>query len=420
MDFLQMLNQKALLLDGAMGTFLQQSGVLRHGECPELFNLTRPLDILDVHIAYLQAGADIIKTNTFGANSLRLRQFQLEGQMAELIQSAAALAREAIATQHKRAYVAASIGPTGALLQHDSRHLREVYQAYFDQCSALSAAGVDLLLIETMIDLQEARIALLAAHDACRLPVLCSFTLEADEHTYAGNPPEVLSLCMAKLGASMVGVNCGNGPVELFSGFSRLAGSSPISTFASPNAGNPVWEQEIPHYAITPGQMREAMLPFLLSGASMIGGCCGTTPEHIAAMRELIDENQGYSHKGAQTDEYICCATKRVSIAKMDAKQTVSCAHTSLEGAADAIRDACQADCIVNVDLATLSGEQTYELLHSVIPDLANTPCIFTVQSAQQAHAALFIYPGIAGVYAQGDAYRVAKVAARYGAELLA
>lgn len=415
MTLLSNIQNRILLFDGAMGTMLQQTGLLYPGECTELLNATRPMDVLDIHTAYLNAGADIITANTFGCSPLRLSRFGLQERMEELMQSGVLLCREAVSSRDLTAYVAASIGPSGELYQSDSGMPQRMYDSFFQQCASAESAGADALLIETMIDLREARLALLAARASTSLPVFISFTLEPDDNTYAGNPPEVLALCSARLGASLCGVNCGLGPDELFEGYSRLAGASPIPTFAMPNAGLPVQGE----YTMSPTKLAARMEAYLHAGASAIGGCCGTTPAHISELRKLLNDFHGNAHQAVTDNETICSAAIRLPLRQLEPFDTLRLHGLSPNQAADRVRTLAQAQQCLHIDFSDYEADAIHELLFSVLPDISLTPLAFHVHSAEQAHAALFAYPGIAAVYAHSDAYNVHKAAARYGAEII-
>ncbi len=417
MNFSTILQQKLLLFDGAMGTMLQQKGLLPSGECPERLNITHPADVLDIHTAYLLAGADIITANTFGANPLRLEDFGLACQMEEIIQNAVALGKEAVSSLNKPAYVAVSIGPTGRLLHDAPSMATAVYQAYYKQCSVAAAAGADLFVIETMSDLAEARLALLAARAASNIPIVACFTLEADDCTFAGNPPEVLALCCKKLGASMAGINCGLGPAEAFSGFSRFVGAGVLPILALPNAGLPLDNGK---YPFNPDAFAAEMLPYVQGGAQAIGGCCGTTPEHIRALRPLLDQNQGSTRLSTIKDEYICSAHNRFPLENLaDPLPTVQVGSISCAQAVLRLEQAAQQAGCLRLDLGSLDAAQVSSLLWECSPILSQIPVVFQVHSAQQANAALFSYCGIAAVEADSDTNQVMKVASRFGAEIL-
>jgi 5-methyltetrahydrofolate--homocysteine methyltransferase len=412
---LSAIQNRILLFDGAMSTMLQQSGLLHPRECAELFNATRPMDILDIHTAYLNAGADIMTANTFGCSPLRLSRFGLQERMEELMQSGVSLCREVVSGRDRAVFVAASIGPSGELYHSDPAMPQRMYDSFFQQCAAAEAAGADALLIETMIDLSEARLALLAARAATSLPVLVSFTLEPDDNTYAGNPPEVLALCSARLGASLCGVNCGLGPEELFDGYSRLAGASPLPTFAMPNAG----ALANGRYGISPDEMSRRMEAYLHGGAVAIGGCCGTTPAHISALRTLLDGFHGNARQAAPDTETICSAAVRLPMSQLEPFDPLLLFGLSPVQAADRIRAVAQTRQPLHIDFSDYEADAIHDLLFTILPDIRLTPLAFHVHSAEQAHAALFLYPGIAAVYAHSDAYNVHKAAARYGAEVV-
>lgn len=415
MSLLSAIQNRILLFDGAMATMLQQAGLLHPGECAELLNANRPMDVLDIHTAYLNAGADIITANTFGCNPLRLARFGLRERMEELMQSGVSLCRELVSSRNTAVFVAASIGPSGELYHSDPCMPQRMYDSFFEQCAIAEAAGADALLIETMIDLSEARLALLAAKAATNLPVLVSFALEPDDNTYAGNPPEVLALCSARLGASLCGVNCGLGPDKLFGGYSRLMDASPLPSFAMPNAGLSVNGR----YTISPAEMARHMEAYLHGGAAAIGGCCGTTPAHISTLRALLDDFHGNARQAAPDSETICSAAVRVPTSQLEPYDPLCLFGLSPEQAAERMRAVAQARQTLHIDFADYEADAIQELLFAILPDIRSTPLVFHVHSAEQAHAALFLYPGIAAVYAHSDAYNVHKAAARYGAEVV-
>ncbi len=417
MNFLEAIRTHALLFDGATGTMLKENGLLKPGDCPELFNVTRPMDILDLHLEYLSAGADVITANTFGANPFRLSTYGLAPRMDEIVESAIALAKEAVSAISRPAYVAASMGPTGLLTAADPRTGREIYDGYYAFCVCAAAQGADVLLIETISDLAEGRLALMAARAACNLPVLISFTLEPDDNTFAGNPPEVLAYCSAKLGAAMTGVNCGLGPKELFDGFSRLAAVSPMPVFAMPNAGMP---DDTGNFSLSPDALAAALEPYLLGGAQAIGGCCGTMPGHIAALRPLVDRHQGCARARVLHEEYICSALMRLPLCVVDdVQKALLLDGMSAEEARACIISAAKDGVALELDFGALSPVAVRDLLWGVLPDIKKTPLIFGLHSAEQAKAALMQYPGIAAVHAMSDTYQVLKIANRFGAQVL-
>ena len=211
------------IFDGAMGTMLQQSG-LKEGDCPELFNVDHPEIIKGIHSAYLKNGSQIITTNTFGGCGLKLADYGLEHRVAEINKAAVKAAKQAIAEVKPDARVAGSMGPTGLFIEPlGNVSFDEIYDTYKEQALALIEAGVDFVLIETIIDIQEMRAALLAALDARNefgktaddVKVICQFSFSDDGRTITGTPPEAAAILMEAMGADVVGINCSLGPEQL-------------------------------------------------------------------------------------------------------------------------------------------------------------------------------------------------------------
>lgn len=407
MSFLLDIQQRVLLFDGAMHSLLREKGALRPDDCAEQLNTTKPMTVLDAHQACLDAGADILTANTFGANSLALDKFNMAPRMEEFVQNGIALCRETVSAQSRKVYVAASIGPTYEQYTNDARMPMRMYDAFFAQCAAAEAAGADLLLIESMNDICEARLAIIAARASTRLPVLCSFQLESDDSTLAGNPPEVLACYCTNIGAAMVGVNCGMGPEALFYGYSRLAGASALPTFAQPDA------------TIAPEDMAAAMVPYLHGGASAIGGCCGITPAHIRALRKQLDHYHGNARKSSTGGEYICSTGKRLPMHALEPYTPLPLNGLTQTQAMEEIKVQAAVQTVLHIDFMNWSAESIDKLLFAALPYIRNTPLAFHLYSAKQANAALLAYPGIAAVYAHSDTNQVLKAAVRYGAEVI-
>lgn len=269
-----------LLLDGAMGTQLQARG-LAAGELPELLCLTHPETVTEVHAAYVAAGADVVTTNTFGANAAKLGD---AATVEEVFSAAVACARAA----HPR-YVAADLGPTGQLLAPmGPLSPEDAYELFARQVRAAAAAGADLFVIETMSDLAEAKAALLAVRENSSLPALVTTTFEEDGRTFLGTTPEVAALTLSSLGAAAVGINCSLGPAEVAPLVARMAPWARCPLMVQANAGLPHVEDGVTVYDIGPEEYAAAVAPMLDVGVTILGGCCGTTPAHIAAERALL------------------------------------------------------------------------------------------------------------------------------------
>lgn len=277
-----------LLFDGAMGTQLQARG-LAAGELPELLCITNPDEITQVHAAYVAAGADVITTNTFGANAAKLGD---AASVEEIFAAAIACARAA----HPR-YVAADIGPTGQLLAPmGTLAFDDAYELFAQQVRAADAAGADLFIIETMADLAEAKAALLAVKENSTLPALVTMTFQDDGRTFLGTTPEVAALTLSSLGAAAVGINCSLGPAEVAPLAKRMLPWAKCPVMVQANAGLPRVEGGETVFDIEPSQYALAVAEMLDAGVSIVGGCCGTTPEHIAAERTLLESRRPAPH----------------------------------------------------------------------------------------------------------------------------
>lgn len=273
-----------LLFDGAMGTMLQEAG-LAAGELPELLCLTNPDEVTAIHRAYVQAGSQVITTNTFGANARKLGD---EAQVAEVFGAAIACARQAGAR-----YVAADIGPTGALLEPlGTMPFDEAYELFAEQVHAARDAGADIILIETMADLLEMKAAVLAAKENCDLPVFATMTFEEDGRTFLGTSPRIAAMTLHALGVQALGVNCSLGPAELLPIVREMAGAVACPIMVQANAGLPKMADGRTVYEITPESYARDAAALIEAGASIVGGCCGTSPAYIKRLSALVEKRR--------------------------------------------------------------------------------------------------------------------------------
>ena len=272
-----------LLFDGGMGTLVQAAGLHTVHAVPDLLNLTHPEAIVAIQRQYVEAGADCITTNTFNTNRLKLAN--AGATVAEVYAAAAANARAAGAP-----LVAGDIGPTGALLEPlGTLTFDEAFDIFSEQACAAEAAGCDLIVVETMADLLEAKAAVLAAVESTTLPVFATMTFGEDGRTFLGTTPAIAATTLSALGASAVGLNCSLGPTELAPLVGELAPHDRALVMAQPNAGLPRIQDGETVFDVGPNEFAQAMEAILDAGATVVGGCCGTTPDHIAALRALID-----------------------------------------------------------------------------------------------------------------------------------
>ena len=280
---------KVLVSDGAWGTFLHQKG-LKADECPEAWNLERPDDVLEIARSYVDAGADLILTNSFGASPLKLEGYGLEGKAFELNRSAAELSKKAAGD---RALVMGSIGPTGKMVMMGEVSPPEVYQGFMEQARALSEGGADGIVIETMTDPEEARMAIEAARKVTELDIACTFTFTRnrdDEYrTIMGTDVEAYLEMAGSAGADIIGANCGNGTagmIEVVKKIRTLDQDIPVLVHA--NAGLPVYRDGLTVFPESAEEMASQIGELVLAGANIVGGCCGTTPEHIRQIKRIL------------------------------------------------------------------------------------------------------------------------------------
>ena len=285
----QLKQGRRLLSDGAWGTFLQRKG-LKPGECPELWCVTHRADVLDIARSYVAAGVDMIKTNSFGASRLKLNAYGLGNRVTELNQAAAAISREAAGRERS---VIASMGPTGKLLLMEDITEQELYAAFKEQAQALEAGGADAALIESMSALDETCLAIKATRENTRLEIISTLTFErtvkGDYRTMMGVSPSDMAKTCVEAGADIIGANCGHGfrqMIEVVKEIRAAAPKAPILVHA--NAGLPVNRNGVDVFPDTPAMMADFVPELLAAGADIIGGCCGTTPEHIAAIARAL------------------------------------------------------------------------------------------------------------------------------------
>lgn len=282
-------NKKVLISDGAWGTFLHERG-LQPGECPELWNSTHRDDVFAIAKSYIDAGADIILTNSFGGSPAKLEHYGLQDRTAELNETAAAISRDAAGADH---LVLGSIGPTGVMLMLGEVSEETLYDGFCVQAEALKKGGVDALCIETMSALDEACLAIRAARESSGLEVACTFTFEktinGEFRTMMGVSPAEMVQAVKEAGASVLGTNCGNGFDQMIDIVKEIRSIDPLTPIlVHANAGKPVFQDGKTLFPETPEMMAAKINDLIKSGANIIGGCCGTTPAHIQKLVHAI------------------------------------------------------------------------------------------------------------------------------------
>jgi len=280
LDIREELGRRIIFFDGGLGSLLQERG-LKPGELPETWNLTRPEVLYDIHRAYLDAGADIILANTFGANGFKYDNLE------EIVTAAVVNAKKAVADSGRKAYVALDMGPTGKLLKPmGTLDFEECVSVYADVVRYGAKAGADLILIETMSDTYELKAAVLAAKENSNLPVVATVVFDEHHKMLTGATPEVVVALLEGLRVDAIGMNCGLGPKQMKPIFETMARYASIPLVITPNAGLPRSENGKTVYDVGPEEFAEDMEEIINMGAWMAGGCCGTTPAHIKALTE--------------------------------------------------------------------------------------------------------------------------------------
>src|SRR5271168_2995356 len=286
-DFLARIKQSPILCDGAMGTLLYSKGIFINRSYDEL-NLSQPDLIRGIHHEYLQAGAEIIETNTFGANSFRLARHSLADKVDDINRAGVRLAREA--AKSFDVWVAGSVGPLGTRIEPLGKtSFEEARQAFREQITALAEGGVDLLMFETFGYLEELHQAMLALRDVNpKIPVVAQVTIDEDANCLDGSTPEAFTPRLEEWGADVIGCNCSIGPVAMLDAIERMRALTSLPLAAQPNAGIPRSVEGRNIYLCSPEYMASYARKFAAAGVRLVGGCCGTTPDHIRVMKSML------------------------------------------------------------------------------------------------------------------------------------
>ncbi len=301
MSIKDILGEQILFFDGGMGTVLQKLG-MKGGEIPELLNLKNPEMILKIHKEYIDAGADIITTNSFGANPLKLKEHCTQ----DIVDASVKIAKQAANEASKKVFVAFDIGPTGKLLEPlGNLSFDAAYDSFKTIAVAAKKSGADLVIIETMSDTLEAKAAVLAVKENTDLPVFCTMTFDESSKTLTGADPVIMCAILEGLGADCIGINCGLGPRAIYPMMQKLSEVSSIPIMAQPNAGLPKIVDQKTVYDVTPEIFAKECEKIAMLGVSVLGGCCGTTPEHI---KELVLACKKYKPFVEKKEHTIVCS----------------------------------------------------------------------------------------------------------------
>ena len=283
--FLQELDKRVLVCDGAMGTMLYARGIFLNRSFDEL-NLTQPDLVAEIHQAYMRAGADIVETNTFGANRVKLGSFGIADKLYEINKRGATIARQAAGNE---AYIAGSIGPLGVRIEPWGKTgVDEARELFEEQARALAEGGVDLFVLETFRDVNEMGAAIRAVSSVCDLPIVAQMTTEEDGNSLDGVAPETFVPELERHGADVVGLNCSVGPAAMLETLERMARVAHVKLSAQPNAGKPREIEGRNLYLCSPDYMASYARRFINAGVRLVGGCCGTTPDHVRAIKNAV------------------------------------------------------------------------------------------------------------------------------------
>jgi len=425
------------IFDGAIGTMLQSAG-LKPGACPELINIEQPEIIQAVHRAYVEAGAMILETNTFGASALKLAHYGLADRMAEINTAGVAAAKKAA---QGKAKVAGSMGPTGRFIQPlGDLDFEEAYQTYYAQAKALAAAGADYIIIETSIDLQEMRAALLAAKAAASIPVICQLSYSEDNRTVTGTDPQTAAITLDALGADIIGVNCSLGPEQLVPIVKILADNTDKPISVQPNAGMPKFINGQTVFPMTPKDFARWTPALIEAGASYIGGCCGTTPKHIQAIAKAAQNCSEPPRKQSVPQLKLTSRSQTVAIdaalptvwigerinptgrKKLAAEIKAGSLLSVKKEAIDQIK-AGAALLDVNMGIAGINQAQAMKRAVTEIAQITAAPLVIDTSDAAALEAGLRAYPGralINSVSAEPERLKTfLPLARKYGAAIL-
>jgi len=430
MSFLDDIRNKILIHDGSKGYMLQRMG-LKGGECGENWNLTNKDAVREVYRAYLEAGADVLQTNTFPGNRIHLDRFGLGDKTYEINYWGARLAKEIAGD---RAYVSASVGPTGSLMEPlGDLSFENACEIYREQVKALADGGADIINFETFTDLSELRAAYLAARDVTDLPVICSLAFETNGRTLMGTDPFIAVNVLKNLGADMVGANCSFGPEHMTGIIESMyrAGGGYLSV--KPNAGLPSVSGNDVAYHETPEHFADLSAGFVKFGARLIGGCCGTTPDFIKALKKKLSETEPLP-AAERTEVCITSDVRYINLEDLDKANIYRI---------DAVNDRTLYEALKNndfswaeetaLDLAAEGYDAILVNMYSVGGDsglLANVidrlqwyvkdPFIIETNDAAALERALRIYRGTAGVVVNNSSDDgIGNVAEKYGSVII-
>ena len=435
--FTQLIKNRIVILDGATGSNLMASG-MPVGVCPEKWILDNPKHLLKLQSDYIKAGSNILLAPTFTANRIKLAEYGLEDRIVEINTRLVELTKEAIASEGHRGYVAGDITMTGRQLKPiGDMELEELINVYKEQARILVDAGVDLFIVETMMSLAEARAALIAIKEVCDLPVMVSMTFNADGKTLFGSTPESAVVVLQSLGADAVGINCSTGPAEMVPLVERMVKFAKVPVFAKPNNGMPELIDGKTAYTMTPDEFAEYGRALVDAGVRIIGGCCGSTPKHIAALKKRV-RNADTFEIAADVNGRVLASERAIQEINLDGNFLVvgerinptgkkKLQEELRAGKFDMVINMAeeQTECgahILDVNMG-MNGIDELEMMKQAIYEVISVTSLPLCIDSSHVHiieAALRLYPGRALInsisYEEKKCRPLMKIAAKYGA----
>lgn len=427
-----------ILFDGGMGTMLQKFG-LETGSCPDYYNISHPEVVQQIHRAYMEAGSQYITTNTFGSSPLKLSDYDLQDQVEKIASAAVANVRKVCGDRVK---VAGDMGPTGKFIRPiGDLSFDEACENYYRLAKALADAGADCLIIETIIDIQEMKAALLAAKTASSLPVICQMSYGEDGRTIPGTDPITATILLDAMGADVIGANCSVGPDRLLDAAKQMVSVTNKPVIIQPNAGMPVLENGETHFPLDPEAFASYGPAYAEAGISFMGGCCGTTPDHIRALKEALDKAPQVTPNPVKPFTALTSRTKTVFIGDDYAPvkigerinptgrrkmrediQRGSFVSVKKEGLAEVAAGADVLD--VNMGVPGIDQREAMETAISQLSMLCPVPLSIDSTDPEVLERALKVYPGrplINSVNGADDTVleKVLSLAKKYGAAVL-
>jgi len=432
-EFKKLMEQGPIILDGAMGTGLMKAG-MSVDECTEKWAIEHPDVVMSIQKAYIEAGAQILYAPTFGANRIKLKEYGLEDEIECLNKELVALSKKAA---EGKALVAGDLTMTGQIPYPVGDVPFEVFvDTYKEQARLLVEAGVDLMVIETMMSLQECRAAVLAIREVCDLPIMATLTYNEDGRTLYGTPPEVAINVLQSLGVDAVGVNCSTGPEGMVPIVEKMAEYATIPLIAKPNAGLPELEGNETVYRMSPEEFARTGKKLIEAGAAMVGGCCGTTPEHVKALAEAV---KGMSiSKPLETHRRVLTSERALVEVKLDGNFLVvgerinptgkKALQAELrEGKLDMVRrfameQEAAGAALLDINMG-MNGIDEMAMIKEVIYEVSSTvdcPLVLDTSHIDVMEEALRIYPGRALInsisYESAKCDAMLALAKKYGA----